>query len=129
MTAVPAVTVGASGHDRDSRGTTALADRVVEKIAARAATEVEHCVGIPRTVVGITTGHTTVHAEATCDGGIAGLRLKIGIAYPASVLGTTREVRGHVSEVVARLCGLTVDHVDIDVAALVRPPATTGRVR
>ena len=129
MTAVPALALTAGSGEVDTRGTTALADRVVEKIAARAATEVDHCVGVPRSVVGVTTGRPAVRAEATCDGSIAGLQLRIGVEYPASVFATTRRVRGHVTDVVSRLCGLSVDHVDIQVATLVIPDRDGGRVR
>lgn len=128
-TASTLATVPTPAADPATRGTTTLADRVVEKIAARAATEVTHCVGLPRTIAGIATGGTAVQASANRDGSVTGLSLKIGLEYPAPVVTTTRRVRGHVSDVVHRLCDLTVDHVDIQVAAMVHPERTERRVR
>lgn len=122
-------TVTTAPADPAHRGTTTLADRVVEKIAARAATEVTHCVGLPRTIAGIPTGRTAVQAQARRDGSVTGLSLEVGLVYPAPVVSTTRQIRGHVTDVVSRLCGLAVDHVDIRVGALVQPERKEPRVR
>ncbi|MDQ2845431.1 MAG: Asp23/Gls24 family envelope stress response protein [Actinomycetota bacterium] len=118
---------GASS-DAETRGKTTLADRVVEKIAARAAAEVPHCLGLHRRVVGITTGRTAVTADAVTDGAITGLSLSVAIAYPAPIISTTRQVRTHVRHRVENLCGLTVDHVDITVADVIRPERKEQRV-
>lgn len=120
---------GPAGVDLESRGITTLADRVVEKIAARAATEVAHCTGIPRAVVGITTGKPAVQADAVIDGSVARLSLRLGIEYPAPITATTRRVRGHVVEAVQRMCGVKVDHLDITVAAVARPHRKEQRVQ
>ncbi len=127
MTAPAPTSTLATVADPDSRGTTTLADRVVEKIAARAASEVDHCTGIPRTIAGIGTGTTAVQVDAISDGAITGLTLRLGIEYPAPITSTTRRIRGHVSNVVQQLCGLRVDHIDITVAALARPARTEKR--
>ncbi|MET3807793.1 putative alkaline shock family protein YloU [Nakamurella sp. UYEF19] len=113
----------------DFRGTTTLADRVVQKIAARAAQEIPGCVGLHRRVVGIRTGRSAVAADAVTDGSITGLRIAVGIAYPAPITTTTRQIRAHVRDTVERLCDLSVDHVDIDVAEVSRPAVERRRVR
>lgn len=129
MTTQPSATVvGHADIDPGNRGSTTLGDRVVEKIAARAALEVPHCTGIPRSLVGITTGGPAVHADAVIDGSLARLSLRLGVEYPAPVTRTTRQVRGHVIDAVQRMCGLTVDHIDITVAAVARPHRKEKRV-
>jgi len=129
VTAPPSTSALAMVADPDTRGMTTLANRVVEKIAARAASEVDHCTGIPRSIAGIGTGNTAVQVDAVTDGAITGLTLRLGIEYPAPITSTTRRIRGHVTDVVQQLCGLRVDHIDITVAALARPTRTEKRVQ
>ena len=112
-----------------TRGRTVLADRVVEKIAAQAAQEIPGCLGLHRRIIGISTGRAAVTAQAQTDGLITGLQLSVAIAYPAPMTTTTRAVRTHVGRTVETLCGLTVDHIDITVAAVVRPEVKGPRVR
>ena len=113
----------------EHRGTTTLADRVVEKIAAQAATEVDHATGLRRSLAGRDVGRSTVRAHVDLDGGVAALRLDLAVAFPAPVRVVTRAVRAHVTTRVGQLCDLTVDHVDITVAALPRPDVDRRRVR
>ena len=128
--AVPSeVVLSDTGRDAGTRGSTTLSDRVIEKIAARAALEISDCVGLERRIAGIGTRHPGVNATATTDGSITGLSLTLGILYPAPITTTTRAVRTHVQERVGTLCDLTVDHIDIKVAALIRPDRKEKRVR
>ncbi len=139
--AVPRLTAGAavapadapvlSTHalDPGERGTTTLADKVIEKIAARAAVDVTHALGLSRRLAGRDFGTPTVRAQARVDGQVAYLSLALAVEYPASARATTREVRAHVSNRVATLCGLDVDHIDITVAVLRRPNADRRRVQ
>ena len=113
----------------DERGTTTLADRVVEKIAARAALNIAHAAGLSRRVAGRDFGTLSVRAHVAVDGRVASLQLELAVEYPASARATTRGVREHVAERVDTLCGLTVDHVDITVAVLRRPAAERKRVQ
>lgn len=117
-TVSPAVPV-----DPAERGTTTLATRVVEKIAAAAAREVPHCLGAHVRIAGIDTGRTAVKADAIVDGRLAGIDLAVAIRYPLPLVAATREVRRHVRDRVSALCGVTVDHVDLTVTELVRTPA------
>jgi uncharacterized alkaline shock family protein YloU len=111
------------------RGNTTLADKVVEKIAAHAATEVEHASGLRRHVAGRELGTRSVRASATLDGHVAVLRLELAVDYPTPVKTVTRTVRAHVARTVEQLCGLRVDHLDITVAALRRPDTERSRVQ
>jgi uncharacterized alkaline shock family protein YloU len=115
--------------DASTRGRTILADRVVQKIAARAALEVPGCLGFSRTIIGIDTRRSAVTATAVTDGSITGLTLSIAVAYPAPITTTTRAVRTHVQQRVETLCDLSVDHIDITVAALPRPHRKEARVQ
>ena len=113
----------------ESRGQTTLTDRVIQKIAAQAALEVPHCVGLNRSVLGITAGRNVVNATAVTDGAITALTLSLAVAYPAPVTSTTRAVRSHVQHRIETLCGLSVDHIDITVAALPHLDRKEPRVR
>ncbi|MHA3705061.1 Asp23/Gls24 family envelope stress response protein [Jatrophihabitans sp. YIM 134969] len=114
--------------DPDDRGRTTIADRVVEKIAAQAAVEVDHAAGLRRSLAGRSLGSPRVRATAEVDGRVAALRLDLAVDYPAPVRQVTRAVRQRVTEQVATLAGMRVDHVDITVAALRRPPVERRRV-
>lgn len=112
------------------RGGLSIADRVVEKIAARAVTEVEHAGGVPRRVLGQALGPVTgqgrARASAEVDGGIVTLSMSISVEYPASVRRVAAHVRARVTDRVRELCGLEVVEVDIDVPSFLtrrpRPP-------
>jgi len=109
------------------RGTTTLAPRVVEKIAAQAATEIGQVSGLARRIAGRTVGAERVRAEASLDGQVATVRLQIAVGFPAPLAGLTRQVRQHVTDQVQRMSGVRVDHIDITVAAL--RAASGGRRR
>ena len=111
------------------RGTTTLADTVVEKIAARAAVDVAHAAGLNRRLAGRDLGRPRVRARADVDGGSAALSLELAVEYPASARATTRDVRAHVTDRVSALCSLTVERVDITVAVLRRPAPERKRLQ
>ncbi len=115
--------------DPAERGTTTVADKVVEKIAARAALDVEHVQGLSRSLAGREVGRRGVRASVDVDGRTACLRLELAVEYPASVLRTTRAAREHVGRQLSRLCDLTVDHIDIQVAVLRRHDTDRRRVQ
>lgn len=126
MTAV--VPVGTAGTvDAAERGTTTIADRVVARIAAQAAAEVDHATGLRRSLAGRALGRPRVRAAADVDGSVTSLRLDLAVEYPAPVRQVTRAVRRHVVDTVRTLCGMRVDHVDITVAAVRRPAEATRR--
>ncbi|WP_283137215.1 Asp23/Gls24 family envelope stress response protein [Rhizohabitans arisaemae] len=103
------------------RGVTVVPGRVVAKIAAEAAGEVDRASGIQRGRVGSL--WTGPKASAKVDGSIASVRLDLAIRYPEPVRQVTAEVRDHVQRRVHELTGLSVRHVDISVTRL-EPPGT-----
>lgn len=105
------------------RGSTSLSDRVVDKIAARAALEVDHVHGVSSGLIaGVFHAQTTVGVTSAIDGQLAQLTLQVEVDYPTSLRTVTRQLRRHVSERVRQLCDITVTDVDIRVTAL--RPAT-----
>lgn len=113
--------------DVADRGRTRIADRVVEKIAARAVAEVDQATGVPRQVLGVrlgTTGpDTRARVDADIDGGVVTVRVSMAVRWPAPVRAVTRQVRGHVTERLQTLTGLRVEQVDIDVPTLLTATA------
>ena len=99
----------------EQRGRTEIAERVVSRIAARAAGEVARVRKVgergPLTFRG--------GARATVDGELTALRLDVTVEYPAPLLHVADEVRQHVSERIHTLTGLAVGHIDIDVTNVV----------
>lgn len=121
------------GDEPGERGRTAIAKRVVERIAAHAVTEVDGVGGAPRRRLGGTTvDGADLDQDATASAKVndtsATLYLRLSVAYPASVAGVTEAARSHLRRRVTELTGLTVPRVDITVTALPDPARSTGRV-
>ena len=106
------------------RGRTRIADRVVEKVAARAVAEVDNATGVARQVLGVRLGaagdDAPARVNADVDGGVVLVRVTMAVQWPAPVREVTRQVRAHVTDRVAELTGLQVAGVDIDVSTLLR---------
>jgi uncharacterized alkaline shock family protein YloU len=117
----------------EPRGRTTIADRVLAKIADRALTEIEDAGGAARRVLGVRLGRdsmaTTPWVTAKVDGGLAMLRMRISVAYPAPVREVTRRLRELVRTRVGELTGLDVREVDIEVARLLATEQARRRVR
>ncbi|GAA2581200.1 Asp23/Gls24 family envelope stress response protein [Actinomadura fulvescens] len=100
------------------RGTTAIDDRVIVAIACRAAA------GTPG--IGGVAGRLGSHAGAgehprgstSAEGDRISPRVRISVAYPASVREVTRQARKRIQHELRTMTGLRVGPVDIDVAAL-----------
>lgn len=109
-----------TGHDLPGR--TTLADRAVERTATQAITEIADVGGTARRVLGGTVGgpaeERSAQVSATVDDTTASLRVRLSIAYPASVARTTQRVRSHLVQRLHELTGLTVTRVDITVTEL-----------
>lgn len=114
------------------RGTLAIEDAVVEKVATVAAGEVDGVGGAARRVLGVPTGSDDgdgrPRVSARVTGQTAALDVRLTVAYPASVRATTDAVRAHLRERVHALTELTVTRVDVTVAALTRTKAGPRRV-
>jgi uncharacterized alkaline shock family protein YloU len=118
----PAAAVGPAAVDPGGRGRTRIADRVVEKIAARAVAEVDDAGGAARRVLGVRVGADgdgRARVTAAVDGGVVLVQAAMAVRWPAPVRAVTRQVRAHVTERVHELTGLRVAEVDIEVTALV----------
>lgn len=104
------------------RGRTRIADRVVEKIAARAVAEVDNATGVARSVLGVRLGSagpdSTANVSADVDGGVVAVKAVMSVRWPAPVRTVTRQVRTNVTDRVQNLTGLHVQYVDIEVAIL-----------
>jgi uncharacterized alkaline shock family protein YloU len=103
------------------RGRLVLAERVIEKIAGQAATEVVATSGRSGGFLGL--GSTSdAGARPKVDVSLstesADLALAVGITYPGSLRRATQEVRDHVTERVETLTGVDVRRVDVDVTFL-----------
>jgi len=122
ITAQPRRSAGSTrAVDAARRGRLVLADTVVEKIAAQAASEVAGSSGRAGGLLGIG-GHSDPTArpkvDVTLSADSADLAIEVGIAYPTSIRGATQRIREHVSRRVQDLTGVAVHRVDIDVTWL-----------
>jgi len=114
--------------DARRRGRLVLAERVIEKIASQAATEVASTAGRSGGFLGIGASDDATarpKVDVTLSAESADLALAVGIAYPGSIRRATQELRDHVTERVETLTGVDVRRVDIDVSflALTEGPA------
>jgi uncharacterized alkaline shock family protein YloU len=98
------------------RGILDIAAAVPEKIARRAATEVDGVTG-------------PVQANANMAPGRASLRLELGVEYPRPVGQAAVEVQQRVASRVCELTGLTVDTVDVTVTDLPPPDRRRSKPR
>lgn len=111
----------------EERGTTTIADRVVERVASLAANEVDD-------VTDGTSGWTrivrrsTPRAEARVAGGRARIKVEIAAAWPASLPALATTVSERVTRRVAELTGVAVDGVDVTIADVVHSQSPRRRV-
>ncbi len=115
------------------RGETIIAPLVVEKIATRAASEVDGVGGVVRTgmsrLLPWTSSSGPASADATIRHGSVSVDLTVNVLYPRPVGAVTAQVRERVTRQLARLCGLQARQVNIVVPELVREtPGTRRRV-
>ncbi|MFC9817169.1 Asp23/Gls24 family envelope stress response protein [Streptomyces virginiae] len=97
------------------RGATVIPDKVVARIAARAAQE--SLASLPATPAA-PVALTSPHASATTGGGAARLRLTLDLPYPLDLAGAARHVQHYVSERVTRLTGMHVTEVTLAIEHL-----------
>jgi uncharacterized alkaline shock family protein YloU len=108
------------------RGVTTIAPVVAEKIAARAASEVDGVAGLLRPALrGLlpwthsATPSGPASADATIDDGSVTVHLTVNVRYPRPVGAVAAQVRDRVTSRLGELCGLHVERVDIFVPELV----------
>jgi uncharacterized alkaline shock family protein YloU len=103
------------------RGTLVVAERVLEKVAAQAATEVSAVSGRSGGFLGIGSDSDPAarpKVDATLSADSVDLAVSVGIAYPGSIRRAAAELRDHVTRRVETLTGVDVRRVDIDVTFL-----------
>ncbi|MGX5653596.1 Asp23/Gls24 family envelope stress response protein [Geodermatophilus nigrescens] len=114
------------------RGELTIADKVIERVAGHAATQVPGASAAPRRLLGITVGDARPDGEAAVqarvDGTIATVSATIAVEWPHSVRDVTHRLRERIRADVRELTGVGVAHVDIDVVAM-PVPAPARRVR
>jgi uncharacterized alkaline shock family protein YloU len=119
--------------DPAERGTLQIADKVVQKIAAQAVSEVDLAGGAPRTLLGkrLTKADpdSRARADAHVDGGLVTLQVTLAVQWPAPVREVAEQARRHLTARVHELTGLTVAEVDVDVPALISTRRPAPRVR
>jgi uncharacterized alkaline shock family protein YloU len=125
-----ALAVPSSRAGRTELGMISIDDRVVEKMAARAAAEIPDAgAAAPRVLGRSVTGAAALGARTTSltalpkasadvDGLIVILDLSISVRWPVSVPEVASAVREHVRSRVKELTGLTVAEVSISVTDL-----------
>ncbi|MFD9302874.1 Asp23/Gls24 family envelope stress response protein [Streptomyces sp. NPDC060048] len=97
------------------RGATAIPEKVVARIAARAAKEAlaAHITSAAQAKL------AAPQASATIGSGSARLRLTVDLPYPADLATTSRQVQHYISERVAHLTGMRVTEVALAIEHLV----------
>ncbi|MGR8011308.1 hypothetical protein [Streptomyces hypolithicus] len=103
------------------RGATLIADRVVAKIASRAAREA--------LAERVPDGGKAPHATVTVHQNKARVRISVELAYPSDIGGQCGAVRRQVAERVSGLAGMEVPEVVVQVERLHATQAQRGRIR
>lgn len=117
------------------RGHTIISPKVVEKIAGRAASEVDGVGGVQSSGLGrfadLFSGsdkrETQAHAEV--DRASTAVDLVVSVRYPEPVGAVANRVRQHVIERLHELTGLQVGEVNVSIPELVVPSAPPPRPR
>lgn len=113
--------------DPEERGTTTIADKVVQRIASIAADEIE-------AVTGHRSGWASVvrrglpRAEATVAGGSARIKVDVAAVWPTPLSTLSAQVRDHVTAQVTSLTGVDIVAVDVTVADVVHLSTARKRV-
>jgi len=115
-----------------SRGETIIGPTVVEKIATRAASEVDGVGGVVQTGLSrllpwSVGGDSPARASAEVGTDTVTVDLTVNVLYPQPVAAVTNEVRSQVIRRLSELCGLRATEVNIAVPALVTPPRGARR--
>jgi uncharacterized alkaline shock family protein YloU len=98
------------------RGATVIPDKVVARIAARAAREVlAGQMGVPPARLALAAPRSSVVVSS----GSARLGLSLDLPYPIDIAGASREVQHYVGERVAQLTGIRVTEVTLAIQHLV----------
>ncbi|WP_410660565.1 Asp23/Gls24 family envelope stress response protein [Amycolatopsis sp. lyj-112] len=126
-------TMTAASPETAGRGGLTVAGGAVERIAARAITELDGIGGAASRVLGIAVGGEDLEHGAKVSANVtaetATLDVRLSVKYPLSVRATTETAREHLIRRVGELTGLTVTQVDFTVTALHAAEPESRRVR
>ncbi|MGA5703925.1 Asp23/Gls24 family envelope stress response protein [Peterkaempfera bronchialis] len=115
------------------RGRTVIADRVVEKITAKAVRDAARTDAMGHRLPPVPPGQEEIRQAAKVaawvDGQTAAVAVTVSLPWPAPVREIARRLRAHIINRVEDLTGLHVAQVDIEVADLPGPAAYRRRVR
>jgi uncharacterized alkaline shock family protein YloU len=132
---------GPARPGRTELGTISIADGVVTKIAAQAATENPDAGAAAARILGRAmpgAGHLGLRGtdlgalpktSADVDGTKAYVTVELSVRWPASIPAVTGRVRAHIRDRVGELTGLDVEEVHIVVADLATDITPPPRVR
>ncbi|GAB6899364.1 Asp23/Gls24 family envelope stress response protein [Kineosporia succinea] len=112
------VTPAAPRPDSAGRGHLTIADRVIEKTAARAAADIASVIS-SRSSLRHPVAGALPRADVRRNGRRVRVRVLIAVAWPASLPEVARAVRNHVSRQVQTLLDLPVEAVDVIVSRVV----------
>ena len=119
--------------DPAERGTLSIADRVVERVAGYAVSQVNAAMAAPRRVLGVNVGDARPQEQASVNarvhGDIATVEATIAVRWPASVRSVGDAVRRRVRDDVAHITGVRVEQVDLDIVSMSVPAARPRRVQ
>lgn len=117
--------------DAATRGRLEIADRVIERIAAQAAAEVDQATGTSRRVLGVAFGEEDQRPRVTArvDGDVATVAVVMSVAWPAPVPEVTEQVRARITQRLTELADMRTAQVDIRVTALAAERRQERRVR
>ena len=124
-------------------GQIVLADRVVSRIASRAANEVDGVGSAAPRLLGVALkapgldrlGQRTDDLQALptvvahVDGRRVFVTVTVSVAYPRPLQDTAQQIRQRIHDRLTELTGLEVAQVDVHISALVVPTEPTVRVR
>lgn len=98
------------------RGATLIPDKVVARIAVRAAQE---ALATQTDTSAVHVKLAAPHASVTTGGGTARLGLTLEMPYPMDLATASRQVQQYVSDRVARLTGMRITEVTLAIERLV----------
>ncbi|MFD8411088.1 Asp23/Gls24 family envelope stress response protein [Streptomyces sp. NPDC059650] len=99
------------------RGATMIPEKVIARIAVRAAQEALGALTDTSTSTALA-GLAAPRASVTVGSGAARLALTLGLPYPADLAGASRHVQHYVSERVSHLTGMRVTEVTLAIEQL-----------
>jgi uncharacterized alkaline shock family protein YloU len=115
------------------RGRLTIAEKVVERVAGYAVTQVEGASAAPRRVLGMNVGEARADTEAAVtakvEGRAASVSATVAVAWPQPVRTVADRLRRRIRDDVLRMTDVEVAQVDLDVVTFAAASAPTRRVQ